>query len=136
MCDYSLHAVASRPAEAGETLVTSRFDLTSTRGFAGLDNPRVAVCLRPGTELAFEANVQRERMMFHNSVGARLARFRQVDLNSPAHHHDALEFSNGTIVLLTDLVPGQKAAVVQLPADPTEQTSEPTAAPLDAAIIG
>jgi hypothetical protein len=136
MCDYSLHAVASRPAEAGETLVTSRFDLTSTRGFAGLDNPRVAVCLRPGTELAFEANVQRERMMFHNSVGARLARFRQVDLNSPTHHHDALEFSNGTIVLLTDLVPGQKATIVQLPANPTEKVDEPTKAALDAAIIG
>jgi len=125
MCDYSLHAVASRAAVAGETLVTSRFDMTSTRGFAGLDNPRVAVCLRPGTELAFEKDVQRERMMFHQSIGARLARFRQVDLDSPTHHHDALEFSNGTIVLLTDLVPGQRAAIVQLPANPNESPSEP-----------
>jgi hypothetical protein len=125
MCDYSLHAVASRAATAGETLVTTRFDLTSTRGFSGLDDPRVAVCLRPGTELAFEADAQRERMMFHHSVGARLARFRQIDLDSPMHHHDALEFSNGTIVLLTDLVPGQRAAVVQLPANPAESKSEP-----------
>jgi hypothetical protein len=128
MCDYSLHAVASRAARAGETLVTSRFDLTSTRGFAGLDSSRVAVCLRPGTEIAFEADVQRERMMFHQSVGARLARFRQIDLDSPMHHHDALEFSNGTIVLLTDLVPGQRATVVQLPANPIESTTEPATA--------
>ena len=125
MCDYSLHAVASRPATAGETLVTSRFDLTTTRGFTGLDNPRVAVCLRPGTEIAFEADVRRERMMFHQSVGARLARFRQIDLDSPMHHHDALEFSNGSVVLLTDLVPGQRAAVVQLPANPVEAPHAP-----------
>lgn len=128
MCDYSLHAVASRAATAGETLVTTRFDLTSTRGFSGLDNPRVAVCLRPGTELAFEADVQRERIMFHHSVGARLARFRQIDLDSPMHHHDALEFSNGAIVLLTDLVPGQRAAIVQLPASPAEPKSQPASA--------
>jgi hypothetical protein len=128
MCDYSLHAVASRAATAGETLVTTRFDLTSTRGFSGLDNPRVAVCLRPGTEIAFATDVQRERMMFHQNVGARLARFRQIDLDSPMHHHDALEFSNGTIVLLTDLVPGQKATIVQLPANPVESRSEPAKA--------
>ena len=30
MCDYSLHAVASRPAEVGEELVTTRFRGTST----------------------------------------------------------------------------------------------------------
>jgi len=135
MCDYSLHAVASRAAVAGETLVTTRFDLTSTRGFAGVDNARVAVCLRPGTEIAFEADVQRERMMFHHSIGARLARFRQIDLNSPTHHHDALEFSNGTIVLLTDLVPGQRATIVQLPASLTGTTSEPAStAPVTTAL--
>ena len=134
MCDYSLHAVASRHAVAGETLITTGFDLTSTRGFAGVDNPRVAVCLRPGTEIAFEADVRRERIMFSQAVGARLARFRQIDLDSPRHHHDALEFSNGTIVLLTDLVPGQKATLVQLPASPVEGTGEPTAPPAVAAI--
>lgn len=78
--------------------------------------------------------MQRERMMFHQSVGARLARFRQIDLDSPMHHHDALEFSNGTIVLLTDLVPGQRAAIVQLPANPAESPSEPAhATPIAAA---
>jgi hypothetical protein len=58
-----------------------------------------------------------------------LARFRQIDLDSPMHHHDALEFSNGTIVLLTDLVPGQTATIVQLPANPVEPAqAEPIAA--------
>lgn len=51
MCDYSLHAVATRPAEVGETLVSTKFQMAGTRGFASPDSPRVAVCLRPGTEL-------------------------------------------------------------------------------------
>src|SRR5882724_1034802 len=121
MCDYSLHAVATRPAEVAETLVSTKFQLTTTRGFASPDNPHVAVCLRPGTEIAFENDVQTDGMMFRKNVGDRLARFRQIDLNRPAQHHDALEFSNGTIVLLTDLVAGQRATVLQLPASPVEE---------------
>jgi hypothetical protein len=118
MCDYSLHAVATRPAEVGETLVSTKFRSTTTRGFASSDNPEVAVCLRPGTEIAFESDVQTDGMVFRRNIGDRLARFRQIDLDKPAQHHDALEFSNGTIVLVTDLVAGQSAAVLQLPAIP------------------
>jgi hypothetical protein len=33
-------------------------------------------------------------------------------------HHDALEFPDGRIVLLTRLSEGQKATVLQLPAQP------------------
>jgi hypothetical protein len=121
MCDYSLHAVASRPAEVAETLVSTKFQSTTTRGFASPDNPQVAVCLRPGTEIAFENDAQSDGMLFRKDVGDRLARFRQVDLHQPAQHHDALEFSNGAIVLVTDLVPGQRATVLQLPANPVEQ---------------
>src|SRR5215218_7790972 len=117
MCDYSLHAVASRSAQVAETLVSSRFQTTTTRGFASPDDPEVAVCLRPGTEIAFEANVQTTGLLFRKDVGDRLARFRQIDLDQPMHHHDALEFSNGALVLVTDLIPGQSATVLQLPAD-------------------
>src|SRR6202045_5182805 len=107
MCDYSLHSVASRPAEVAETLVSTKFHSTTTRGFASPDNPQVAVCLRPGTEIAFENNVQTDGMMFRKNIGDRLARFRQIDLNRPYQHHDALEFSNGTIVLVNNLAAGQ-----------------------------
>jgi hypothetical protein len=124
MCDYSLHAVATRPAEVAETLVATRFQSTATRGFASPDNPRVAVCLRPGTELAFEKDVQAEGLMFRKNIGDRLARFRQINLNRPAQHHDALEFSNGAVVLVTDLVIGQRATVLQLPASPIEERPE------------
>jgi hypothetical protein len=36
----------------------------------------------------------------------------------PLTHHDALEFSDGQIVLLTDLFEHQEATVLQLPAQP------------------
>ena len=129
MCDYSLHAVATRPAEVAETLVSTKFS-SGTRGFASPDNPNVAVCLRPGTELAFENDVQTGGMMFRKSLGDRLARFRQIDLNKAYQHHDALEFSNGAIVLVTNLAAGQRATVLQLPASPMEQrpqASQPAA---------
>jgi len=126
MCDYSLHAVANRPAEVAETLVSSIFQSTTTRGFASPDNPQVAVCLRPGTELAFENDVQLSGIFFRKEIGERLARFRQIDLDKPTQHHDALEFSSGTIVLVNDLVPGQRAMVLQLPADSIEQMESVT----------
>ena len=120
MCDYSLHEVATRPAEVAETLVSTYFS-TGTHGFASPDDPKVAVCLRPGTELAFENDVQTDGRMFCKKIGDRLARFRQINLNKPYQHHDALEFSDGTIVLVTDLAAGQRATVLQLPASPIEE---------------
>ena len=120
MCDYSLHAVATRPAEVAETLVSTDFS-TGTRGFASPDKPQVAVCLRLGTEIAFEKDAQTDGMMLRKNVGDRLARFRQIDTDKSHQHHDALEFSNGTIVLVTDLAEGQRATVLQLPASPIEE---------------
>jgi hypothetical protein len=130
MCDYSLHAVATRPAEVAETLVSTRFASSITRGFASLGDPHVAVCLRPGTEIAFENDVQVEGILFRRNIRDRLARFRQIDLDKPTRHHDALEFSNGEIVLVTDLKVGQRATVLQLPASPVvekRRTAEPAA---------
>ncbi len=126
MCDYSLHAVATRPAAVADTLVAAKFKSTITHGFASPDDPDVAICLRPGTELAFENDVRVRRMLFRINIRDRLARFRQINLDNPTEHHDALEFSNGKIVLVTDLVVGQRAKVLQLPANPI---GEPHAIP-------
>ena len=119
MCDYSLHRVASRPAKVGEKLTTTSFEDSLTRGFAAADERNVAVCLLPGTELAFHNKVEYERV-FKLFGRARLnqgvARFRQVDKDNPHTHHDALEFPDGRIVLLTRLTAGQTATVLQLPA--------------------
>ena len=54
MCDYSLEHVASREAAVADKLVSTSFSNTITRGFAAADDLITAVCLRPGTEIAFE----------------------------------------------------------------------------------
>lgn len=118
MCDYSLHTVASRDAQVADVLVSCRFPGTETRGFSTLDDPLTAVCLRPGTELAFESDVRIKGLFFRRRIGAHLARFRKIDTHKPAEHHDALEFANGRVLKLTDLATGQRARVLQLPADP------------------
>ena len=119
MCDYSLHLVASRPAKVGEKLVSTRFPNTSTRGFASVGERNVAVCLLPGTELAFEKEVQCETAFVFRSrrhLRHRVAQFREVNKDQSCVHHDALEFPDGQIVLLTQLCEGQHATVLQLPA--------------------
>ena len=117
MCDYSLELVASRPAKVGDRLVSTGFHRTSTRGFAAVDDPNVAVCLLPGTELAFEDQVRCETgFVFSHSLGHRVAKFRHSNMGQPNLHRDALEFPDGKIVLLTHLCKGQRAMVLQLPA--------------------
>lgn len=135
MCDYSLHAVASRAAEVGETLVVSGFYGTSSRGFASPGAPDVAVCLRPGTEIAFEEEACREGVLFRRKTGDRVARFRHVDVDNPTTHHDALEFPDGTIVKLNELIVGQRARILQLPAEPKPAAAKPEQAAADSAEV-
>jgi hypothetical protein len=119
MCDYSLHSVASRPAKVGDQLVATDFVKSMTRGFAAVGEPDAAVCLLPGTEVAFEDDVQYDRAfsMFGKArVGHKVARFRQINMHDPHVHHDALEFPGGQVVLVTRLTPSQRATVLQLPA--------------------
>ena len=126
MCDYSLHAVRTRPAKIEDKLVTTAFKNSITRGFAAVDKPNVAVCLLPGTEIAFDDDVKCERwgsFLPSKNLGQRLARFRQTNVDYATIHHDALEFPDGQVVLLTRLCEGQRATVLQLPA-----TTHPTPA--------
>jgi hypothetical protein len=77
----------------------------------------MAVCLLPGTELAFETEVRCETgLVFSWRLGHRLAKFRQNNKGQSNVHHDALEFPDGKTVLLTNLCKGQRATVLQLPA--------------------
>jgi hypothetical protein len=116
MCDYSLHAVASRPAKVGETLITTTFRGTSTRGFASESEPAVAVCMLPGTELAFAEDVKYDnRWIWTRSVNFRVGKFGEIDPDVPHRHHDAVEFPDGSRVLVTQLCEGQRVTVLQLP---------------------
>jgi hypothetical protein len=130
MCDYSLQNVRSRPAKVADKLTTRDFG-TATRGFAAAEDAGVAVCVLPGTELAFSSPVT--ITVYRFIVGWKVvtlshatAIFRQVNKDEPRKHHDALEFPDGRIVLLTKLSEGQEATVLQLPAQPA------TAAEVDA----
>jgi hypothetical protein len=121
MCDYSLHSVKSRPAQVGDKLTTRHFG-TGTRGFAAPEDASVAVCVLPGTELAFAKPVSyRPRGLFGwkpCTDNQTTAIFRQINKANMHIHHDALEFPDGQVVLLTDLFEGQQATVLQLPAQP------------------
>ena len=121
MCDFSLQSVKSRPAKVGDKLTTRSFS-TGTHGFAASEDADVAVCVLPGTELSFSREITcqtgglfpwRYKVMNHTT-----AIFRQVNKQRVAAHHDALEFADGQIVLLTLLAEGQQATVLQLPAEP------------------
>lgn len=122
MCDYSLHNVKSRAARVGDKLATRNFG-TGTRGFAAPEDAETAVCLLPGTELAFAREVACTSSGFlgfgARRMSHRTAIFRQVNKEQPRVHHDALEFPDGQTVLLTELLEGQEATVLQLPAQPT-----------------
>ena len=126
MCDYSLDFVASRPAKVGDKLISTQFNGSITRGFSAVGESEVAVCLLPGTELGFEKKVEYEPRfhLFHPSrkTDGKVAQFRKVSNNQPQTHHDALEFPDGQVVLLTRLVPGQIATVLQLPTSAAERT--------------
>jgi hypothetical protein len=120
MCDYSLQHVASRPAAVGDRLVSTRFGDAITRGFAAPEEPGVAVCLLPGTELTFDRDVEFDDLFGsgRRTVAARVARFRQIDKDQRHTHHDALEFPGGEVMLVTRLLEGQPITVLQLPATP------------------
>jgi hypothetical protein len=91
MCDYSLHGVKSRPAKVGDRLTTRHFN-TGTRGFAAPEDASTAVCVVPGTELAFANTVRcSPRGLFAwkaITVAHTTAIFRQVNKDNPRTHHE------------------------------------------------
>ena len=117
MCDYSLHSVKTRPAKVGDKLTVRDFG-TGTRGFSASEDKNLAVCLLPGTELSFTEEVRRVSLWpwGKSVIKHRTAIFRKINKDKPANHHDALEFPDGQVVLLTFLKQRQQATVLQLPA--------------------
>ncbi len=135
MCDYSLQHLANRPAKVGDRLVSTRFANSITRGFSKPGVPNVAVCVLPGTEIAFDRDVECDHALGflpNRKIKANVARFRQINLENPYEHHDALEFPNGEVVLLTRLCGGQLATVIQLPVGANPDGTLPADAPQEA----
>ena len=119
MCDYSLAQVATRKAAVGDTLKVRDFG-TGTRGFGPADGEDVAVCVLPGTEIAFDAPIRTYRLYDQNdgALSSAVGIFRQVDKDTPHTHHDALGLPDGTVVKLHNLLLNQTATILQLPAAP------------------
>jgi hypothetical protein len=129
MCDFSLQHAKSRPAVVADKLVSHNFG-RGTIGFKPVDDPigdATAVCLLPGTELAFDRAI---KLRWPADDGANQSQFttaifRQRDKDKPSVHHDVLEMPDGSQVLLTQLEESQTATVLQLPAAPkTEMEAE------------
>ncbi len=100
MCDYSLHATASRPAKIADKLVTTSFISSSTRGFAAVEEPGVAVCLLPGTEVVFDREAEYDHVFgrllpSRCKLGSNVARFRQVNLGEEEPVSDAAATRRG-----------------------------------------
>jgi len=129
MCDFSLQHAKSRPAVVADKLVSHNFG-RGTVGFKPIDDPindATAVCILPGTELAFDKPLKlRWSSEEAKSIEAfTTAIFRQRDKDKPNVHHDVLEMPDGQQILLTHLEEGQTATVLQLPAAPkTEKEAE------------
>jgi hypothetical protein len=130
LCDYSLQSVKSRAAAVDDKLVTSSFSGTASRGFASVNDPETAICVLPGTEIAFDEPIKVTTSVYVvdsdvREHGHKVARFRQVEVDNKLTHHDAIELPDGTILKLHNLVPGQVATVLQLPAAPkTEEEAK------------
>ena len=109
MCDYSLQAAKTRPAKVNDELTVRQLGW-STKGFAASEDRNVAVCLLPGTELSFAEEVRKVSSIpwLKRVVGHKTAIFRKINQNRPTVHHDALEFPDGQIVLLTFLARASK----------------------------
>lgn len=129
MCDYSIKVEKTRKAKVGDKLRVTNFG-TGTKGFSPADDTSVAVCVLPGTELAFEKPPGIGPIVIASGLGPatlpREAIFKQINKDDNLRHHDALEFivegaSEPVQHLLTFFQEGLCATVLQLPAKPTNK---------------
>lgn len=121
MCDYSLHAVKSRAAKKGDELIVKTWPSSmGSKGFADVNDQETAVCLLPGTEIAFE-NDAAKPSFFQRLLGKKFGKvgvFRQINKEIMATHHDAIEYLDGSVVTIQAHATGNRAKVLQLPAAP------------------
>ncbi|HEV3501097.1 MAG TPA: hypothetical protein VGZ92_12310, partial [Bradyrhizobium sp.] len=79
------------------------------------------------------------RWIWTKTVNSRVGKFGKIDPLVPDRHHDAIEFPDGSYVLVTQLCEGQRATVLQLPvtqrtadkAQPGAQAPAPTSLSVD-----
>lgn len=123
MCDYSLMHLKSRAAKKNDRLICGKLKSedghdSTTRGLYHKSDRTTAVCILPGTELAFETKPVKFAGIIPMKKQFKVATFRQIDTDFAYRHHDALEFEDGEVKLIHELEEGQKMKVLSLPAKP------------------
>lgn len=120
MCDYSLTEMRSRLAADGDQLLLHRFP----SGSLGLKSARrslrealfpstvTAVCIPPGSRLFLQDMPAQLRRRLRVAPGETVT-FVQRSLEA-YQHRDAVRFANGAEVLLQELAPGQRVAVLSV----------------------
>jgi hypothetical protein len=111
-----------RRASIGDKLITKGSATSGCSGFGLVEEPDATVYLIPGTELAFDKDIQyHDRFsVLRFRVEHKKARFRQFSNDSNASRF-ALELADGLLVMLAELAAGQTATVVRVPfASPSE----------------
>ena len=106
MCDYSLDAYRSRPAQLGERYETHVFESYSV-GFVAPGDPSTAVCMEYDMKLRLEGipeRVQRAKRVLANED----VTFARIEKGV---HHDGVRFGNGAEVTLQELGPGVKGSL-------------------------
>ena len=100
MCNYSPHTVVFRPAKVGETLVTTSFHGTSTRGFAASESRMSRYVCFP--EPNSHSNVTSDIIAIGCRPGAqalaspdfaRLSRARRISITMPSRFRTEKRFS-------------------------------------------
>jgi hypothetical protein len=115
MCDYSLEAYQSRPAEVGEKLTLERFP-SGSMGFATGPGCTLAICVPADTQLRLEGFS--ETFKKTHRVGA-VEEVVMTHLESGTYK-DAVKFSNGTEILLQRLERGLTAVIVPSTVEPID----------------
>jgi len=130
MCDYSIEAYQSRPAEVGEKLTLERF-ASGSMGFTSGSKCDLAVCVPADAKLRLEGIGETAQKAYN--IGA----IEDVVMTRLATglYKDAVRFSNGTEILLQQLNCGLTAVVVATTPDLidldaiAEHDEEPAARP-------
>jgi hypothetical protein len=112
MCDYSIEAYQSRPAEVGEKLTLERFP-SGSMGFTSGSKCDLAVCVPADTKLRLEGLSETTQQTY----GVRAIEDVVMTRLETGLYKDAVRFSNGTEVLLQRLDCGLSAMVVAATAE-------------------
>ena len=107
MCDYSLEAYRSQPAQEGVSYETHRFPSHSI-GFVDPRNASTAVCMACDMRLKLEG-IPRQIQGAYGVTADEVVTFVNLETGT---YHDGVRFAKGAEITLRQLGPGVKARVI------------------------